>query len=337
MTGQCVAEAGARAPASGAGERSLAHLPMTLFSTVMGLGGASLAWRREAHVREAVPQWPALVLLGLAATAFVVVGAAYAAKWARHPAAARAELRHPVRMTFAPTITISLLVLATAGQSVAPRVASVLWWLGAVGHLAATVVVLTAWFGRADIVHATVTPAWFIPVVGNVLTPLAAAELGSVELAWFSFGLGLVFWLGLLPLLLQRVLVHDAALPGRLLPTIAIFIAPPAVAMLSWAALTGQAGDPVARILWAAAMAFTLVLAAQVGRLRAIPFALPYWAYTFPLAAASAAAIAMAGARPQAAYDVVAVLLLTVTTALVGYVLVMTLRAVAAGRICVPE
>jgi hypothetical protein len=49
---------------------------------------------------------------------------------------------------------------------------------------------------------------------------------------------------------LQRVLVHDAALPGTLLPSISILIAPPAVAMLSWAALTGDAGGPVARVLW---------------------------------------------------------------------------------------
>ena len=279
-----------------------------------------------------MPPWPALVFLGLAAGAFLAVGAAYAAKWVRYPAAARAELRHPVRMTFVPTITISLLVLATAGQSVAPGVASVLWWLGAVGHLVATLAVVTAWFGRADIVHATVTPAWFIPVVGNVVTPLAAAELGSVELAWFSFGLGLVFWVGLLPLLLQRVLVHDAALPGRLLPTIAIFIAPPAVAMLAWGALTGDLAGPVARVLWAAAMGFVLVLLAQVGRLHAIPFALPYWAYTFPLAAATAATIAMAGVRPQAGYDVVAVVMLAATTLLVLSVLAMTLRAAARGR-----
>jgi tellurite resistance protein len=330
------AAAGAGAPAAAAGGHSLAHLPVTLFSTVMGLGGVSLAWRRAAHV-WGVPEWPALLFLGLAALAFVVVGGAYATKWVRFPAAARAELRHPIRMTFVPTITVSLLVLATAGQSVAPGVASVLWWVGAVGHLVATFAVITEWFGRADIVHTSVTPAWFIPVVGNVVTPLAAAEIGSVELAWFSFGIGVVFWLGLLPLLLQRVLVHDAALPGKLLPTIAIFIAPPAVAMLSWAALTGEAGDPVSRVLWAAAMAFVLVLVAQVGRLHAIPFALPYWAYTFPLAAGTAAAIAMAAAQPQVAYDVIAVTLLTATTLLVLYVLVMTVRAAARRQICLPE
>ena len=320
----------------GRSSASLEHLPVTLFASVMGLGGLSLAWRRAATV-WGLPQWPALTLLVLATAVFLVVGVLYALKWARYPAAARAELRHPVRMTFAPTITISVLVLATAGQSVAPALASVLWWIGAVGHLAATVAVLSAWFSRPDIGPAAMTPAWFIPVVGNVITPLAAARLGSVELAWFAFGVGIVFWLGLLPLLLHRVLLHDPPLPAKLLPTLAIFIAPPAVAMLSWESLTGVTDGPVVRVLYAAAMFFVLLLLAQMPRLRRLPFALPAWAYTFPLAAASAAAITMAAARPQPAYDVVAVLLLGGTTLLVLAVAALTVRAAARHEICVPE
>jgi tellurite resistance protein len=315
---------------------SLAHLPVTLFASVMGLGGLSLAWRHAGKVWD-LPQWPAMTFLALATMAFLVIGMLYALKWARHPAPARAELRDPVRMTFAPTLTISMLVLATAGQDVAPALASALWWVGALGHLAATLAVLSVWFSRPDIGLGAVTPAWFIPVVGNVITPLAAAQLGSVELAWFTFGVGVVFWLGLLPLVLQRVLLHDPPLPAKLLPTIAIFIAPPAVVMLSWQALTGVPDGPVVRILYSAAMVFVLLLWAQVPRLRSLAFALPWWAYTFPLAAASAAAISMAGARPQVVYDVVAILLLTGTTVLVLAVAALTLRAAARHRICVPE
>ena len=43
--------------------RSLAHLPVTLFASVMGLGGLSLAWRRAANVWD-LPQWPALTCAG---------------------------------------------------------------------------------------------------------------------------------------------------------------------------------------------------------------------------------------------------------------------------------
>ncbi|MDV3222203.1 SLAC1 anion channel family protein [Intrasporangium sp.] len=314
----------------------LEHLPVTLFSTVMGIAGLSLAWRRAAHTWE-VPEWPAQLLFWVAAAVFVLIAALYASKWVKHPRAARAELHHPIRMTFAPTITIALLLLATAAQDLLPALASTLWWVGAVGHLVATVVVMSAWFARSDIGVDQMTPAWFIPVVGNLVTPLAAPTIGSVELGWFAFGAGLVLWIALLPLLLQRVLIHERVLPVKLLPTLAIFLAPPAVAMLSWQSLTGDADGPFPRILYATAMVFTAFLLAQFARLHRVPFALPYWAYTFPMAAATTAAISMAAARSQTAYDVVALALLAGTTVLAVLVSALTVRAAARGQICVPE
>ncbi|KAB7745177.1 C4-dicarboxylate ABC transporter [Nostocoides sp. F2B08] len=323
-------------PRTRAAAGRLAYLPVTLFSSVMGLGGVALAWRRAARVWD-LPDWPYLVFLTLAVAAALVVGTLYAVKWVRYPQAARAELAHPLRMAFAPTVTIAILVLATALSEIAPGVASVLWWVGALGHLAATVAVLTAWFGRADILAGHVTPAWFIPVVGNVITPLAAAAIGSVELAWISFGVGVVFWLALLPLLLQRLLTHDQPLPEKLLPTMAIFIAPPAVTMLSWQSLTGAQADPLSLVLHGATVAFVVLLFAQVGRLRTLPFALPFWTYTFPLAAAAVATTAIAGQADWVGYDAIAVTLLVVSTTVAVAVSVLTVRAARQGRICVPE
>jgi tellurite resistance protein len=324
------------APAANATAR-LQFLPVTLFATVMGIGGLSLSWRRAAAVWS-LPQWPAQTLFWVALAVFALVAVLYIAKWVRHPMAARNELRHPIRMTFAPTVTIALLVLATAGQDLLPTAARAAWWLGAVGHLVLTLVVLSAWFGRHDIVLDHVTPAWLIPVVGNVVTPLAAPEIGSVELAWFSFGVGVVFWLGLLPILLRRVLLHGHALPPKLTPTLAIFAAPPAVIGLSWLPLTAPPpGDPVFRIAFAATVMFTLMLLAQAPMLARVPFGLPWWATTFPLAAAAAIATAAAARLPGAAYDVVAVVLLALATLVVTVVAALTVRAALRHQICVPE
>ena len=91
------------------------------------------------------------------------------------------------------------------------------------------------------------------------------------------------------------------------------------------------------RVLYAGALAFTAFLFAQAARLHSIPFALPYWAYSFPLAAASAAAITMAGARGGLGYTIVGSALLTVTTVLVALVAVLTIRAAAHRQICIPE
>lgn len=320
---------------------SIQHFPVTLFASVMGVGGLALAWRR-AGVAWDWPRWVGVALALFATAVFVVVSVAYAVKWRRHPAAARAELRHPVRMTFAPTLTISILILATALQDLAPALAVVLWWVGALGHLAVTLAVMSAWRVRSDIQAAQVTPAWFIPVVGNVITPLAAPALGSVEWAWLALGLGLVAWLGLLPIVLNRLLLVDPPMPARLLPTIAILVAPPAVGVVSWTTLVGGPLDPVRRILFGAALFFAVWAMAQPALWR-LRFALPFWAFTFPAAALAAAAIAVDAAATgsavgaSTAYHWLAVTLLAGASVVVAMVAGLTVREVLRRRICLPE
>lgn len=173
---------------------SVRFVPVGLFSSVMGIGGLALAWRRAA-AHWGLPDVIWQVLAGAAAVVFLLVALLYAVKLTRFPAAARAEWAHPVKVAFVPTATVSLLVLAAVWRDLAPGAAATAWWIGAVGHLGLTVAVIVAWIHRTGIAIGHVTPAWFIPVVGNVVTPLATPTVGSVELAWVSFGVGIVCWL----------------------------------------------------------------------------------------------------------------------------------------------
>ncbi|HRY10212.1 MAG TPA: SLAC1 anion channel family protein [Candidatus Nanopelagicales bacterium] len=314
----------------------LAHLPVSLFASVMGIGGLSLAWRRAAATQLA-PEWIGQALFWFALAVFVALVALYAAKWAVRPAAALNEARHPIKMPFLSTITIAVLVLATAGSELMPVAAQAMWWIGAIGQLALTIGIVSAWFSRPEIVPTMVTPAWFIPVVGNIVTPLAARAVGSLEFAWLAFGVGITFWVGLLPLVLQRLLLAETPLPLKLTPTLAIAIAPPAVALLSWQSLTGEGDAPATRVLFGAMLAFLALLLAQVRLLRNVPFGMPYWAYTFPLAAAAAASVAVAAARPYSAYTALAWALLVLSSTVVAAVGALTLRAAVRREICVPE
>lgn len=316
--------------------QKLNHFPVTLFSVVMGVVGVGLAWRRASLV-WGLPLWPFQVFFWIGLVTFVVLLVLYGLKWVAHPASARAEIAHPVRMTFVPTITTSLILLAVAAQDLMPTFATIAWWVGAVGQLLMTVLVMSAWSRRRDIGLEQLTPAWLIPVVGNIVTPLGAERIGSPELAWFSFGIGMVFWVGLLPLLLHRVLLHDPGLPTKLLPSLAIFAAPPAVGSLSWQALGGKADDPFSRILFGGAIMFVVLLVAQLPSLRTVPFSVPYWAYTFPLAATSTAALTMAQANQSVVYDVLAGLLLGTVTLLVLVIGALTLRAAGKGHLLRPE
>ena len=77
-------------PAHGVSTGRLAYLPVSLFGSVMGLCGLSLAWRLAA-TEFGLPAWIGEVLGLVAAGVFVALAVAYAIKCVESPAAVRAE------------------------------------------------------------------------------------------------------------------------------------------------------------------------------------------------------------------------------------------------------
>ncbi|WP_297081370.1 SLAC1 anion channel family protein [uncultured Demequina sp.] len=314
---------------------SLAHLPVGAFAIVMGLGGTAVAWER-AHQRWGLPAivGEAVAWLGLAVLATLTV--AYALKLARHPSAVVAEWRHPVRSAFAASVAVAPLVLAVAMLETAPALSAGLWWVGASLMAVVTVGALRTWIADAEIQPGHVHPAWFIPVVGNLVAPLAGVDHAPVQVSWYFFGVGAVYWLGLLPVVLSRLFIAGV-MPPRLAPTLAILVAPPAVGALAWVRLGGAWSDPLAQVLLAVVLLQVALLASQAPALRAVPFALSSWAYTFPLAAATVAVGSAADAGLGVAYAWIAGALLAATTVLVVGMAVRTGVAVRRRQICIPE
>ncbi len=128
--------------------------------------------------------------------------------WAAIPTAIGAvfaEWRHPVKSAFTATIPIALLVASVALLPHTKGLSAVLWWAGATTMAAVTVWVVRTWSTDAQIQH--VHPAWFIPLVGNIGVPLAGVAHAPVELPWYFFGVGIVYWLGIMPIVLTRLFV----------------------------------------------------------------------------------------------------------------------------------
>ena len=320
-----------------AGGGRLAHFPVTFFAVVMGLAGLSLAWTRAAGVLDA-PAAVGEVLFWSSAGVYALVLVTYLAKIARHPVQVHEELAHPVRLAFVPTAAIALLLLATAAQPIDGHLSEVLWWIGIAAQFPITVYVVSAWINRPSFGPQHVTPAWFIPVVGSIVVPLAGVEHGSPEISWFFFAVGLLFWAALLPMVLTRLFVHDQPVPERLVPTLAVLVAPPAVAFLAYLRLEPHGLDPFARILYYGALFFLVLVIAQVGRLRRLPFFLSWWAYSFPAAAITAASEVFAAELGRPAWALaLSWVLLVLATALVGVLAVRTAAEMARGTVCVPE
>lgn len=311
----------------------LAHLPVAFFSMVMGLAGLSIAWHKAQQVLG-IGLPIAGILLALATFVFLVLGIAYLAKLIRYREAVLQELTHPIQLNFFPTISMSLLLLAVATLEHWPAIAELLWAIGTGTQLLLTLYVLTVWIHheRFEVHH--VNPAWFIPVVGNVLVPIAGARLGFIETSWFFLAIGLLFWLLLFALVLQRFIFHPS-LPDRLMPTFFILIAPPAVGFSAYLQLSGGL-DAMARILYYVGLFLTLLLTAQAGRFLRLEFYLSWWAYSFPLAAMTIATFIMYQLTQNHAFAILGWVLLSLVSLVVAYLLYRTTWAIREGQICVP-
>lgn len=312
----------------------LKHLPISWFAMIMGLGGLTIAWdRAENLLHLAVPVSP--YLLGLTTLLFAILAGLYSAKVIKYRQAVAQEWGHPIKINFVPTISIALILLSIAWLPYAQPWSKLLWTTGTLLHLFLTLYVITQWVhhDKFQIVH--LNPAWFIPVVGNILVPIVGVEHGSLETSWFFFSVGLLFWPVLLTIIFYRVIFHGS-LPERLMPTLFILIAPPAVGFLSYLRLTGHV-DAFAHVLYHAALFFTLLLLFQARWFLRLKFFLSWWAYSFPLAAVTVATLAMFHHTQETFYLRLAGILLGIASVVIAGLLARTLLAVLKREICVEE
>ena len=312
----------------------LSHLPVSIFSTVMGLAGLAIAWQK-AHLALDVP---AFVWQGIASfTTLLFLGllAIYGIKIWRFPGAVAAEWKHPVRVNFFPTISICLLLLGIVWLGTVPTVSHGLWAVGTLTHLAFTFAILSSWMHHThyDIKHAN--PAWFIPVVGNLFVPICGVQFAPAELSWFFFSIGIVFWIVLMTIVFYRIFFHEP-IPARLFPTLFILLAPPAVGFIAYGSLVPEL-DGFGRVLYYTALFLTLLLGTNVLRFIRGGFFISAWAYSFPLAAMTIASFVMAKRSGLDVYLWIATALLIIVSLVVVVLITKTLSAVGQHAICVPE
>jgi tellurite resistance protein len=303
----------------------------------MGLCGLALAFHRAVPLMGEMAGAVGLVVAALAAAVFAALAVATVLRGLRHPEAWAEDRRHPVRHTFIATLPIALILLGTVGVAFGFRHVAVeaLWWAGSLSQLYITWWVLARWWKGnqpGGLQWASATPALFIPIVGNVLVPLAGVPLGHEAWAAAQFGLGLMFWPVVLVLLLVRVALQGMW-PERLLPATFIFIAPPAVVGLS--AL--QLGAPVlvGWALWGMALFTTAWTASLARRIAAMPFGLPHWGMSFPLAAMAALTLRLA---PQGGpVGTLGVALLALAALVITALVLATMRGLRDGSLLAPE
>ena len=318
------------------GGHQLEHFPINIFALIMGLGGFGVA----THKLETIMGWTntlSKAVIVLTSGLFILFVILYLLKMLRYSKAVKAEWNNPIKLSFFPAISISMLTLSLCYLGVNKQISLYIWGTGAALQLLTALSVIRYWIKEAHFKEQHLNPAWFIPAVGNVLVPVAGMQHGFIETSWFFFSFGVLFWVILQTIIFNRLIFHTP-LPERLLPTLFILIAPPAVGFLAYTSLTDAKNiDPFAHFLYYAGILFLLFLLTQLNRLRKLQFNLSWWAYSFPMAALTLATFKFYELSGLAYMKTAGLALFGFTALLMAVLLLQTLKAAMSGKICVPE
>ncbi|MCE0495729.1 SLAC1 anion channel family protein [Vibrio salinus] len=306
----------------------LSNFPISFYAIVMGLTGLAISYR-AADFNEI-----SRIITMLSSFIFLLVTGFYATKVLLYRAKVLEEIKHPVRINFFPAFSISLLLLSIAWQHI-PLISGILWHVGAIVHISLTLFVMSSWIHHTHYRLEHANPSWFIPVVGNIIVPINGVSLGYIEISWFFFSIGIVFWLILLTIILYRLFFHES-LPARLTPMLFILLAPPSVGFVSYTILTGGI-DTFSRIIYYVGLFLAILLMSNLIRFTRIPFFISSWAYSFPCAALTIATFKFSHLTHSGGMATFGNILLLLISLLFIWLIMKTIKAIIRGLICQPE
>lgn len=313
--------------------QNIAYFPASFFGMIMGLTGLSIAFIELSKIFASTATLMS-VSLNFTLFLFVILMMMYTFKIVKFPREVLAELKHPIKMNFVPAISISLLLLSIAFYALGyTELSKYTWMIGAALQLSLTYWVLYNWVHQDFFTPEHSNPAWFIPIVGNIVVPIVGVHHAPIELSWFFFSVGIIFWVVVKAILINRIIFHTP-LQEKLIPTLFIFIAPPAVGFISYLALNNQEINQFAMVLFFFGLAMTLLMLVSAGKFMKLSFALSWWAFTFPLAAMSIASYKMAHHTSLDFYLYIAMAIHTFLFVIVLFFLIKTAKAVYLQQIC---
>jgi tellurite resistance protein len=314
---------------------STTRIPLNVFGMGFGLAGLTTAW----HVAADLDLAPHGVSDALAIVA-TLVWSTTCLLYLRYALATGGAFVRDLRdMTAGPFASLALItpMLLTA-DGIAPYAHGLATVL--IDVLVVLIVLLGGWFTgfwmRGGVDLDRLHPGYFLPTVaGGLVASAGAAAVGQQRLAEMMLGLGLICWVIIGSMILGR-LIFRPSLPDALAPTMAIEVAPAAVASIAYLTGTGGRVDLFAAVLAGYGL---LMVAAQLPLLPhylRLRFSLGTWAFTFSWAAVASTALFWIASGQIAAGRVLSYLVLASISLLVAGVAARTAVAIARGSLLPP-
>ena len=312
----------------------LQYFPITMFATTMGLAGLTLMYEKAAHILK-VPHIIGESLLYITTSIFFAICFIYIVKFVKYKNEVLKEWGHPIRINFFAAFSISLLILSMAHEHFNPMVSEYMFYVGAFVHFFLTLHTIKFWINHnQEKTHSN--PAWFIPIVGNVLVPVAGVNYVNAHILGYFYSVGLFFWIILFAILINRIIFHKQ-LATKFMPTLFIFIAPPAVAFISYVKVFGNYTDFFAIVLFNLALFFSILVLFMYKNFIKLKFFISWWAFTFPIAAMSLATLLLYSKTNDITLMYLSYVMVGVTTLVIAIVFIATIKNMIKKEVCINE
>ena len=311
----------------------LQFFPIMMFAIVMGLAGLTLVFQKISHVFY-LPSLVSTLMIILTVATYLFILYTYIKKILKYRDEVLKEFAHPIRINFFAAFSISTLLVSMIIYPYINELGNILFIFGAVFHIFFTFYTIKYWIdNNLEMQHSN--PAWFIPIVGNLIVPIASNGYFNDSVLYFYFAIGIFFWIVLFSIILNRIIFHQQFAP-KFLPTLFILIAPPAVGFLSYVELVGKL-DFFAHMLYSLALFFTILIFFMYKKFINIKFFISWWAFTFPSAAMTIATIKMYVLTQYWLYGLFAYIFMIACTVIVYFVAKQTLIHISKKEICIME
>ena len=185
----------------------LQFFPITTYAIVMGLTGFTVVLSKFNQLNW-LPEFLYNTFLGITTLVFLIISFFYFLKAIKHFQEVKKDFKHKIRINFFSAISISFLLLSIAYHPLNHQISEILWWIGLVLHTFLMLHTISFWINHNFEIN-FFNPAWFIPVVGNILIPITGVEFMPKEFSFFYYSVGFFFWIILFAIFLNRFVFHN--------------------------------------------------------------------------------------------------------------------------------
>ncbi len=314
--------------------RGFRYFPISIYSIILGLSGVAIALLRFEAIFNLHLNFGYYLLL-FTTFLFFTFTLLHLLRTIFYFQEVKHDFLHSTRINFFAAFTISFILLSIGYLEINFLLAKTLWTIGVILHTIISFTTINYFIRQKHFEVHHYNPAWFIPIVGNLVVPIAGVAFYNKDLSWGYFSVGLIFSIIFMTIFFYRIFFHKP-LAEKLIPTNFILLSPPSIGMIAYVKLVGEF-DNFAKILYSFALFIVILFLFQIKMFLGIKFYLSWWAYLFPTAAFTIATILV---YKETGYDILRYAVYTslgFIVLILGYILWCTIKLTFNKKLCLKE